>query len=80
MVKNLNNPEYLKIILNGRDSLAERFSEIDSGLIRRKIENHQTREEKLPVAIKKLIRIQGLPTRIADSIGQQGQQKTADAA
>ncbi len=77
MVKNLNNPEYLKIILNGKDSLAELFSEIDSGVIRNKMENHQTREEKLPLAIKKIIRAQGLPTLIVDSVGQQ---KTADAA
>lgn len=77
MVKNLNNPEYLKIILNGKSSLAERFSEIDSNLIRKEMKDHQTREEKLPVAINKLIRIQGLPTLIVDSIGRQD---IADAA
>jgi hypothetical protein len=33
LVKNLENEEYVKIILNGRASLAELFSEIDANVI-----------------------------------------------
>ncbi|MCP4002515.1 MAG: hypothetical protein GY727_16565 [Gammaproteobacteria bacterium] len=29
LVKNLENPQYMEIILNGKVSLAERFAEID---------------------------------------------------
>jgi hypothetical protein len=37
LVKNLSNPEYVKIILNGHDTLEERFAEIDQKLVRQQM-------------------------------------------
>jgi hypothetical protein len=37
LVKNLSNPEYLKIILNGHDTLEQRFAEIDEKVVRQKM-------------------------------------------
>jgi len=34
-VKNLDNPEYMKIILDGKDTLEERFAEIDIKIVRK---------------------------------------------
>jgi len=44
LVKNLSNPEYVKIILNGHNTLEDRFAEIDEKLVRqemKKSEEHQ---------------------------------------
>jgi hypothetical protein len=44
LVKNLSNPEYVKIILNGHNTLEDRFAEIDEKLVRqemKKSEGHQ---------------------------------------
>ena len=71
MVKNLNNPEYLKIILSGKSSLATRFAEIDSERIRSAMKNCQIQEEKLSAAVKKLIKIQELPQQMLNSVGKQ---------
>ena len=70
IVKNLNNPEYVEIILNGKISLAARFAEIDGAQIRSAMKNSQHLEEKLPVAVKKLIKIEGLPKQILGLISK----------
>lgn len=37
LVQNLKNPEYMKIILNGCSTLAERFSQIDAHLVQKEM-------------------------------------------
>ena len=70
IVKNLHNPEYVEIILNGKISLAARFAEIDGAQIRSAMKNSQHQEEKLPVAVKKLIKIEGLPKQLLGLISK----------
>lgn len=67
-VKNLANAEYLKIILNGKKTLAERFAEIDSGKVREAIKQHHEKLEKLDPKVKKVIKAKGLLQNIADTI------------
>jgi hypothetical protein len=60
LVKNLSNPEYLKIILNGHKTLEDRFAEIDEKLVRqemKKSEGHQGISERM----KKVLRKPNLP-------------------
>jgi hypothetical protein len=54
LIKNLENKEYLKIILNGKERLEERFAEIDGKLVREELlkENNY---ETIPPKIKKII-------------------------
>lgn len=56
LVKNLDNPDYMKIILNGKDSLAERFAKIDHDKVIAKMKDAKEVESKVPRKIKKLIR------------------------
>jgi hypothetical protein len=35
LIKNLENPQYMEIILNGKVTLAERFAEIDIDQVRK---------------------------------------------
>ena len=64
LVKNLSNPEYVKIILNGHDTLEERFAEIDEKLVRqvmKRSEDHQG----ISARMKKVLRKPNLPSLLA---------------
>jgi hypothetical protein len=54
-VKNLGNPEYLKVILNGKKTLAERFSEIDCEKVRKAMQKHREIQDRLRPCVKKAI-------------------------
>ena len=67
-VKNLANAEYLKIILNGKKTLAERFAEIDGGKVREAMKKHQEKLEKLDPKVKKVIKMNGLLQNILGTV------------
>lgn len=54
LIKNLENKEYLNIILNGKERLEERFADIDGKIVREELlkEKHT---ERIPPKIKKII-------------------------
>ena len=54
-VKNLKNAEYLKVILNGKATLAERFAEINSKDVRKALKKHDEEQDRLRPHIKKII-------------------------
>ena len=56
LVKNLDNPEYLKIILNGKATLEERFAEIDAKIVREELKKSEECLERIPAKIKVLIK------------------------
>ena len=56
LIKNLENPDYMKVLLNGKNSLAERFAEIDHDKVIAKMKDAREVESKVPRKIKKLIR------------------------
>jgi hypothetical protein len=58
LVKNLSKPEYLQIILNGHDTLEDRFAEIDEKLVREQMKNRGT-ERNISPAMKKVLRKPG---------------------
>ncbi len=55
----------MEIILNGCDSLSERFSQIDAHLVRKEIADAQNCKERVSPAIKKLIKKPDLPKKIS---------------
>jgi len=64
LVKNLSNPEYVKIILNNHNTLEDRFAEIDEKLVRQemnKTEGHQS----ISARMKKVLRKHNLPSLLA---------------
>jgi len=64
LVQNLRNNEYLKIILNGCSSLADRFSQIDTNLVQQELAKAKNNKEKILPTIKKLITDINLTTKI----------------
>ena len=61
LIKNLENPEYLKIILDGKSSLEERFAEIEVQLVLKELSNLQHDSEKVSPKIKKIIKKPEMP-------------------
>ncbi len=57
LVRNLANPSYLKIILQGHATLQERFAQIDIETVRKELQAAQASLEKVPPQIRKLIAI-----------------------
>ncbi len=56
LIKNLDNPVYMKAILNGRKSMKEKFAEIDYKKVIAKMKDAKKMECKMPGKIEKLIR------------------------
>lgn len=56
LVKNLDNPEYIDIILNGKESLEEAFAEISQQEVMKKMNEAQKDENKIPRNVLFLIR------------------------
>ena len=54
LVKNLQNPEYMKLLLNGKTSLEELFAEIDVNEMHNELANSQGNIEKIPAKLRKL--------------------------
>jgi len=56
LVKNLEDKEYLELLLNGTSGLEERFSQIDSRLFLSEFSKMKSNNKKIPAAARKLIR------------------------
>ena len=64
LVRNLENGEYYKIILNGCSTLAERFSQIDAKLVREQLKQAQNNQETIAPEVKNMISKSDLPEQI----------------
>ena len=62
--KNLDNPDYLEIILDGCSTLEERFSKIDSRLVTEQLKAEQKKQQKISPEMKKIIQRPDLPDRL----------------
>ena len=69
LVKNLDNEEYLKIILDGCDTLEERFAKIDSNMVVAELKKAKSEPGRLPAALKKMIRQAAFPQKLAPLFG-----------
>jgi len=64
LVKNLDNSEYLRVILDGCNTLEERFEKIDSRLVIEKLQAEKKNDESISPVVKKIIRHPELPVRL----------------
>jgi hypothetical protein len=65
LVRNLDNDEYHRIILNGCSTLAERFAQIDEKTLREQLSQAKRNHEKIPPELKSVIKQVDLPERIS---------------
>ena len=64
LVKNLDNPEYLKILLDGSNSLEKCFVRIDSRMVTERLKAEQEKDKRMSPAMKKIVRLPDLPERM----------------
>lgn len=64
LVRNLQNPRYLEILLDGQATLEERFAQIDVETVRTQLHAAQISVEKVPSKIRRLIAIPTFPEAI----------------
>ncbi len=64
LVRNLENPRYLQILLQGQATLQERFAQIDIETVRKELRAAQSSLEKVPSKIRQLIALPTFPETI----------------
>ena len=70
LVRNIQNPQYRKILLDGHNSLEELFASIQADEVRKKLQREGASWEKIPKVIKKLISTTDLPDLISKIMPQ----------
>ena len=65
LVRNLENEDYLNIILNGCSTMAERFSQIDDKIVREELKEAEKNQERIPPEAKSIIKQPDLPEKIS---------------
>ena len=68
LVKNLDNPQYMEIILNGKVSLAERFAEIDIIQVRKAHTEAQISTQRYPRRMAEVFKIPHLPRKLVKTM------------
>jgi len=68
LVKNLSNPAYMKILLNGRPSLEAVFAEIDVDTFRAAFREAQDAPEKIPAKLKPIIAMHDFPEKLVNML------------
>lgn len=68
LVHNLQNPEYLKILLDGQPTLEGLFAQIDPATVREELEKAQQNSERVPRVLKRFIASLPSPTPIKNFI------------
>ena len=64
LVRNLENPNYLKVLLDGQSTLEERFAQIPVDTVRKELQEASNSPEKVPSKIRQLIHVQTFPETI----------------
>jgi len=64
LVRNLENPTYIKILLQGKASLEEVFAEIEIDTVRQAFRDAQQTPEKIPSKLKRLIAMPDFPEKL----------------
>jgi hypothetical protein len=64
LVKNLDNEEYLNIILDGCVTLEQRFARIDSDIVVQELKKNKKEAGRLPLELKKMIREPAFPEKL----------------
>ncbi len=64
LVRNLDNVDYMKVLLQAKESLAERFADIDIEQVRREEQENNNRFRKYPKNMHRLFRVPHLPRKI----------------
>ena len=66
LVRNLQNPEYMKILLDGKTTIEDVFAEIEITRLREELKTAQQNPEKIPAKIKSIINEPQYPEKLVN--------------
>lgn len=66
LVKNVLNPQYMKILLNGKANLAERFAQVDIIQVRKSHTEAKKSTQRYPKRMAKMFKIPHLPKQLVN--------------
>ena len=64
LVKNLENPGYMQLLLGEKTKVEQLFADIDAKTVRKQLLQAQKNPERIPAEIKKIIALPGLPQMV----------------
>ena len=67
LVKNLDNPQYMEVVLNGKANLAERFADIEITIVRGSHTEAQETTQCYPKRMAEVFKIPHLPQKLINS-------------
>ncbi len=68
LVRNLENPSYMKILLNGKASIEEVFAETQIDTLRKAFREAQNTPEKIPSKLKPIIAMPDFPKKLVNMV------------
>ena len=68
LVKNLQNYNYMKIVLKEKAGLAEVFAEIEIEILREEFRKAKLSTERIPLKIKRLIAMPNYPDKLVKMV------------
>jgi len=68
LIRNLRNPRYMEILLDGKASIEELFAEIDIDTLRKEFLKAQDSPETIPAKLKPLIAMPNFPEKLVDTV------------
>ena len=76
LVMNLRNTDYMKILLGGKTSLAQRFADIDAQMVRREMNTSTGTDYSIDAKLKKAVTASTLPESLITLIDKEASNKT----
>jgi len=64
LVRNLENPDYMKILLGGKVTLEEVFAKIEVVTLREELRKARLNPERVPIKIRRLIALPNYPEKL----------------
>jgi hypothetical protein len=68
LVRNLENPQYMEILLKGSQSLEQRFAQIDAQQVRFELKKHEEEWRGLPKGIRRMLKMPDLPQKLFQQV------------
>lgn len=68
LVRNLDNPQYMEILLKGKPNLEQRFAQIDTQQVRDEMKKHENEWRDLPKGIKHILKMSDLPQKLLQKV------------
>ena len=68
LVRNLENPHYMKILLNGKPTIEAVFAEIEIDTLRKAFRDAQNDPERIPATLKPIIAMPNFPEQLVSMV------------